>query len=380
MPGLRTALVRTSFLVLALITSTVAEARDRWTAVHANDWYAAQPWMIGVNYIPADADNELEMWQSATFNPARIDMELGWAENLGMNVVRVFLHDLLWEQDPVGFRQRVDKFLAISSKHHIRVLLVLFDSCWESEPHLGPQNPPIPGIHNSRWAQSPGLTALRDKSQEARLERYVKGIIGAFSNDQRVLGWDVWNEPGAEKPEDAARVVDLMTKAFAWARAANPSQPLTSPLVGGADSKCTKDLPTTIERTQLAQSDVLSFHNYSWPESFAADAARLRAQGRPVLCSEYLARGAGSTFDAILPIAKRQNIAMFSWGLVDGKTQTRLPWDSWSVPYTSGREPVVWHHDVLHGDGTPYRIAEAAMIRAYVLAPKGVAPDIAYPP
>ena len=380
MSGHCTILVRATLLVVALTTSMAAEARHRWTATHANDWYDAQPWMIGVNYIPADADNELEMWQAVSFNPTRIDMELGWAENLGMNVVRVFLHDLLWQQDATGFQQRIDTFLTISSKHHIRVLFVLFDSCWEAEPHLGPQNPPIPGIHNSRWVQSPGLTAVRDRSQEVRLERYVKGVVGAFANDNRILGWDVWNEPGAEKPEDAARVAELVTKAFAWTRGANPSQPLTSPLIGGADRRWSQDLPTDIEKAQLAESDVLSLHNYSWPESFAADIAKLRVQGRPVLCTEYLARGAGSTFEAILPVAKRRNIAMFSWGFVDGKTQTRLPWDSWSVPYTGGREPVVWHHDVLRGDGTPYRAAEADLIRAYVRAPKSVVPDIAYPP
>lgn len=380
MSRLRIVLVRTTLLVMALATSMVAEARDRWAPSRANAWYDGQPWMIGVNYIPADADNELEMWQPATFNPARIDLELGWAENLGMNVIRVFLHDLLWEQDAAGLRQRIDTFLAISSKHHIRVLFVLFDSCWEPEPHLGPQNPPIPGIHNSRWTQSPGLTVLRDRAQEARLQRYVKGIVGAFANDQRVLGWDVWNEPGAEKPEDAARVVELMIKAFEWARGTNPSQPLTSPLVGGANNPWSKDLPTDIERAQLVESDVLSLHNYSWPESFAADVAKLRAQGRPVMCTEYLARGAGSTFEAILPIAKRRNIAMFNWGLVDGKTQTRLPWDSWLVPYTAGRQPAVWHHDVLHEDGVPYREAEADLIRAFVRAPKNVVPDITYPP
>jgi hypothetical protein len=378
MQKLYASLAHAALLAAVLTMSVTTEARDRWTAAQANEWYEAQPWMIGVNYIPADADNELEMWQAASFNPKRIDMELGWAEGLGMNVVRVFLHDLLWEQDPAGFKQRIDKFLAITSKHHMRVLFVLFDSCWEAEPHLGPQNPPIPGIHNSRWAQSPGLTALRDQSREPRLEGYVKGIVGAFANDKRILGWDVWNEPGTPKPEDERRLIELMKKAFTWARAANPSQPLTSPLIGGWESAWLKDQPTEVEKAQLAEVDVFSLHNYSWPETFSADVTKLRALGRPVLCTEYLARGAGSTFDAILPVAKRMNVAMFNWGFVDGKTQTRLPWDSWSVPYINGREPVVWHHEVLHGDGTPYRQAEVELIRAYTQAPKGVVPEITY--
>ena len=286
-----------------------------------------------------------------------------------MNTMRVFLHDLLWQQDPAGFRARIDKFLELSSKHHIRVLLVLFDSCWEPEPKLGPQHPPIPGVHNSGWVQSPGVTALRDRSQEARLETYVEGVIGAFANDPRIIGWDVWNEPSNSK-DDLERVHELLSRVFGWARSANPTQPLTSGVF--QDATWDAGRPTQLEELQLAESDVLSFHDYHWPEVFEQRAARLLALGRPVWCTEYLARGAGSTFDQSLPIGKRLGVAMINWGLVDGKTQTRLPWDSWTIPYVKGREPVVWHHDVFQADGTPYRQAEADLIRSLARAPRGV--------
>jgi len=170
-------------------SSAVAEARERWTSAEAAGWYARQPWMVGANYIPASAINQLEMWQAETFDPHRIDTELGWAEAIGMNAMRVFLHDLLWQQDPVGFKARIEEFLKLASRHHMRVLLVLFDSCWEPEPRLGPQHPPIPGVHNSGWVQSPGVTALKDRAQEARLEAYVEGVVGAFAKDPRIIGW-----------------------------------------------------------------------------------------------------------------------------------------------------------------------------------------------
>ena len=353
----------------ALLDPPAADARARWTAGEARAWYARQPWIVGADYIPASAINQLEMWQAETFDPRRVDVELGWAQDIGMNAMRVFLHDLLWQQDPAGFRTRIDEFLELSSKHHIRVLLVLFDSCWEPEPKLGPQHPPIPGVHNSGWVQSPGVTALRDRSQEARLEAYVEGVIGAFANDPRIIGWDLWNEPSNSK-NDLERVHELLPKVFAWARHANPTQPLTS----GVFQEATWDAgrPTPVEEVQLAESDVISFHDYHWPEVFERRAARLLALGRPVWCTEYLARGAGSTFDQSLPIGKRLGVAMINWGLVDGKTQTRLPWDSWTIPYVQGREPVVWHHDVFHADGTPYRQAEADLIRSLASAPRGV--------
>src|SRR5579871_5617833 len=176
----------------------------RWTEQRANDWYAKQPWMVGSNFIPKNAINELEMWQQATFDPGEIDKELGWAEAMGMNTMRVFLHDLLWQQDPAGFRNRIDRFLTIAARHHIRPLFVLFDSCWDPLPQLGPQRPPIPGVHNSGWVQSPGAAALVDPSTYPQLEAYVKGIVGAFAKDPRVLAWDVWNEPDNHGPPEYA--------------------------------------------------------------------------------------------------------------------------------------------------------------------------------
>src|SRR6266852_6254102 len=218
---------------------------QRWSEVQANAWYTEQPWLVGSNFVPADAINQLEMWQADTFDLQEIDKELGWAEELGMNTMRVFLHDLLWQQDAPGFQRRIDRFLAIASRHHIRPLFVLFDSCWDPLPHLGPQHPPIPGVHNSGWVQSPGAAALEDANQYPRLKAYVQGVIGAFAKDNRILAWDVWNEPGADnagsypkeelkEKDKIARVTSLLPQALEWAREANPLQPLTSG-VGSVD-------------------------------------------------------------------------------------------------------------------------------------------------
>ena len=365
-------LVLAGFALVCLLLGTDAWCRGQWTAAQANAWYVSQPWMVGADYVPASAVNQLEMWQQETFNKEQIDRELGWAEAIGMNTMRVFLHDLLWQQDSAAFRNRVAEFLSICEKHHIRILFVLFDSVWEPEPKLGPQNPPIPGVHNSRWVQSPGLSALRDRAQEKRLEAYVSGIIGSFAEDTRIIGWDLWNEPSEPPKQRPGRVKELLSKSFAWARSVDPVQPLTSGLFeehGWAEGK-----PSEIEAIQLEQSDVLSFHDYHWPEIFVRRASRLLKQGRPVWCTEYLARGAGSTIDGSLPIGKRLNVAMINWGLVDGKTQTRFPWDSWQLPYVNGREPSVWHHDIFHANGTPYRLAETQMIKALALSPRGVVP------
>jgi hypothetical protein len=342
-------------------------APGRWSAERANQWYDRQPWLVGANYIPSDAVNELEMFQANTFNPALNDKELGMAESIGMNTVRVFLQDQLWKQDPEGFKTRLDTFLSIAAKHHIRPILVLFDSCWGPDPELGPQQPPVPGVHNSRWVQSPGKRRLLDRGVEPELAAYVRGVVGAFAQDQRILAWDIWNEPdnqGGDALEDVAvkvqRVDELLPRTFAWARSVHPSQPLTSAVWIGNWHDPDKESLTT--RIQLEESDVISFHDYGWPEVFEGRIRELQRMGRPILCTEYMARGAGSTFDGSLPIANRYHVAAINWGLVTGKTQTYLPWDSKERPYVL-TQPTVWFHDVFRQDGKPYREHEVDLIR-----------------
>jgi hypothetical protein len=376
--GIMKKILLTACAVLAL--TAPLEARELWTKQQANAWYTKQKWLVGSNYINADSINQLEMFQEASFNAAQIDKELGWAAAMGMNTMRVYLHDLLWQQDAPGLKLRMNIFLEIAAKHGIKPLFVLFDSCWDPNPKLGVQRPPIPGVHNSGWVQSPGAKALADPAQYPRFEAYVKDIVGAFAKDDRVLGWDVWNEPdntgggdyNDHSPERVAHVAKLLPQVFSWARSVDPTQPLTS---GVWHNQNWNDLArlNAVEQTQLTQSDVISFHDYSWPESFEARVTALEVYDRPILCTEYMARGAGSTIDTVLPIAKRRNIAMFNWGLVKGKTQTDMPWDSWQRPYTL-RPPTVWFHDLLHPDGKPYRAREVATIKALSAAPKGVVP------
>ena len=377
-PGQRRRLGVAGAVAVLAVASVPAEARPRWTVAEADRWHAGQPWLMGANYLPATAINQLEMWQADTFDPVTIDRELGWARGLGMNTMRVFLHDLLWEQDAEAFSRRLDQFLAIARRHRIRPMLVLFDSCWDPRPKLGLQHPPVPGVHNSGWVQSPGTQALADPGARPRLERYVRGIVGRFAQDDRILAWDVWNEPDSpaatypgQPRNKEALVAALLPSAFAWARAAEPSQPVTSGIAWG-DDWSPQGKHSAIERTQLAESDIMTFHDYGWPEQFAKRVAQLQSYGRPIIATEFMARGAGSTFDGVLPIAKRANVGTYAWGFVAGKSQTWLPWDSWSHPYVLA-EPTIWFHDVLRADGTPYRAAEAALMRQFASGKRDVA-------
>ena len=361
---------RVLLLLLFLVASIAAQ--EKWSEQQARDWYAKQSWLVGANYNPASAINQLEMWQADSFDPKRIDLELGWAEGLGMNTMRVFLHDLLWQQDAEGFKRRLDQFLTIAARHRIKPMFVLFDSVWDPDAKLGKQRAPRPGVHNSGWVQSPNRTTLQDPAAAPHLEAYVKGVVGAFARDQRILAWDIWNEPDNEnhgsynrlEPKNKVELVTaLLPRAFAWAREAKAEQPLTSGVWKGDWS--TPEKMTPMDRLQIDLSDVVTFHNYDSPTEFEKRINWLKRYNRPLICTEYMARGNGSFFFGSMPVAKVHNVGMINWGFVQGKTQTHLPWDSWQRPYTD-REPAVWFHEVFRNDGKPYMVEEVEFIRRMI--------------
>ncbi|MGN8057703.1 glycoside hydrolase 5 family protein [Pedobacter sp. 22163] len=340
-----------------------------WSKEKANNWYKKQPWLVGANFIPSNAINQLEMWQADTFDPILIDKELGLAQGLGMNTMRVFLHDLAFQEDPDGFLKRLDTFLSIAKNHHIRPLVVFFDSCWDPFPKSGKQHAPKPFTHNSGWVQSPGQQALKDSNQYSRLQNYIQTVVSKFRKDERILGWDVWNEPdnmtgpSYEKVEIANKVdliVPLLRETFSWVRAVHPIQPVTSGIWVGNWSSDETLKP--IEKLQLEQSDVISFHNYDSAAEFEKRIVFLQRYGRPIICTEYMARPNGSTFQTFLPVAKKYGVGMMNWGFVNGKSQTIYPWDSWTKVYTSA--PELWFHDIFNTDGTPYKKEETMFIRS----------------
>ncbi len=357
-------------LVSILNAAPAAFAGERWTPQQANEWYDAQPWLVGCNFLPSTAINQLEMWQPETFDAVTIDRELGFAESLGFNTVRVFLHNLPWHDDRDAFLKNIDKFLEISAKHKIRPLIVFFDGVWDPDPQSGPQNRPRAGVHNSGWVQSPGRIVLADNAKQDGLESYVTDVLKRYAKDKRVLAWDLFNEPDnlngnsygpLELKNKDAVAARLVRETFKWARQVAPIQPLTVCLWGQAPKWDEASSLNKVHQAALELSDVISFHDYGKPDSMNDRIRQLRKYGRPLVCTEFMARGNGSTFEAILPILKKEKVAAYCWGLVDGKSQTKYPWNTWQMPNLG--EPQPWHHDIFHVDGRPYRDDEVKLIR-----------------
>lgn len=342
---------RVGIVILVLIASVCVTAQGRtWSKEQANAWYKKQGWLVGADFLPSTAINQLEMWQAETFDSVTIDRELGWAHNIGMNVMRVYLHDLAWQQDPGGFTKRMSVYLTIATKNKIKTLFTIFDDCWNPDPVVGKQPDPKPGIHNSGWVRSPSKTVHDNPADWDYLEKYVKDILTTFRNDDRVLMWDLYNEPGNSNYNETS--MPLLKKVFEWAWAVRPSQPLTA--ATWYDNK-------EFNAFQLSNSDVITIHNYNDAENLEKELKEKTKLGRPVICSEYMARPRNSRFQTHLPVFKKYNVGAINWGLVSGKSNTIYQWNK---PIPDGSEPEIWFHDIFRKDGTPYDKKETDFIKA----------------
>ncbi|GAB4012271.1 cellulase family glycosylhydrolase [Spirosoma migulaei] len=341
-------------IALLLLSASGLNAQSTiWSTEKANAWYKKQGWVRGSNFQPSTAINQLEMFQAATFDPKTIDKELGWAEGLGLNAMRVYLHHMAWTTDKAGFKNRLGQYLQIANKHGIKTILVFFDDCWNDEYHPGKQPAPKPGIHNSGWVRDPGTMILTHPDSLKVLESYVKDVMTTFKNDDRILLWDLYNEPGNNQYFDKS--LPLLKSVFGWARAVNPSQPISAG-VWNWDDKFTE-----LNKFQEENSDVITYHNYRYIDNHQQRIKSLRKYNRPLICTEYMARRNGSLFQTIMPMLKQENVGAINWGFVSGKTNTIY---AWGTPMPDGKEPELWFHDIYRTDGTPFSEDEISKIKA----------------
>ncbi|MDR2674756.1 MAG: cellulase family glycosylhydrolase [Opitutaceae bacterium] len=329
----------------------------RWSAARAWGWYKARPWPVGFNYVAGYAVNQIDMWQSSTFNPVYIDREFACSDQLGFNTVRIFLSDFVYKNEPETFKKNLGAFLDIAQKHGLRVIVTFFTNGGKETqpwpPNMGRQPEPVTGSHGGTWQQSPGAEIVNDPSRWAPLETYVKDIINTFKDDHRVLLWCLYNEP--QNTRRGADSTGLLRAVFRWAREINPSQPLSSPVWGLPSRDTRLDIVTFA----LENSDVITFHDYKIPPDTYDFIKSLQRLNRPLICQEYMARPRGSTFRETMPLLKVMNVGAINWGLVNNQMNYQYPWDA----KDGDPEPKVWFHDIFRKDGTPHDPEEIALIR-----------------
>jgi hypothetical protein len=257
----------------------------------------------------------------------------------------------------MAFKKKLDRLLKICNNHHMKVFFVLFDDCWNQNPNVGIQPVPIPGIHNSGWAASPGKERVLNDNYYPQLQEYVQDIIHSFSKDKRILGWDLYDEPGNFGM--GKNSLPLLIASFSWARDANPTQPIT---VGLWRFPVRGKLWKEIYNICLQCSDIITFHHYLDAKKTLELITELKRYDRPLICAGYMARTYNNLFETHLPIFKEHKIGAINWGLVSGKTQTIYPWASTK----DTPEPELWFHDIFYEDGTPYSQREVDFIKSII--------------
>ncbi|MDV5169129.1 cellulase family glycosylhydrolase [Photobacterium rosenbergii] len=348
----------------------------QWSSEQAWAWHKEQGWLRGFNYLPRTAVNWTEMWQAHTFDLETIEQELTWSVEVGYNTLRTNLPFIVWQADRDGLHQRIDAFLAICERLQIKVMMTLMDDCGFSgdHPYLGQQKEPVPELHNSQAAASPGRNIVMEPSLWSEVETYVRDIVSTYQTDSRITIWDLYNEPtnrmifsldGEHAFDEAMETFShqLMEKAFEWARDCDPVQPLT---VGAwhAPSILDRSLPIfehPTDRRALELSDIITFHAYLPLDLFAKAVEVVSAYERPMMCTEWLGRHAESYLHEQLPLFHEQQIGCYQWGLVKGRTQTHLPWPE--IKRSDSDYQSRWFHDLLHEDGTPYDQSEVDLIQ-----------------
>lgn len=352
---------QTYFLLLIALLFSVSEVIQaqktarQWSPEKAWEWYNNNDWICGFNYIPSNAINYTAMWDKTSFSPDLIDRELALAAATGFNAVRVVLQFIVWENDPKYFKDTFTRFLSICSKYKIKVMPAFFDDCvfgTNIDPSLGLQPEPFKGWYAWAWSPSPGHTIASDTTNLPRLEKYIKDIIKTYKDNPAILLWDLYNEP--TNSGMGSKSLPLVRSVFKWAREIDPSQPVSIAVWNG-----NKDLNDII----YANSDVTTFHNYNPAPAVEKMVQDLKQQKRPIICSEWLNRPRGSTVEGVLPLFAAEKIGCLHWGLVNGKTQTDLPWGHrpGDGPYTR-----IWQHDLYTTDFQVYSPYELQLFKSFI--------------
>lgn len=355
--------------------------KSRWTTEQINEWYQSKPWLVGPNFLPSTAVNWNELWMRETFDFPTIEKELSLAHQYGLNTLRTNLPFIVWMFDRDGLIERIDQFLAVCAKNKIYPMLTLMDDCGFSgdHPSIGLQKQPKEGVHNSQGAASPGRNIVTCKSYWHWVEKYIKDVVSTFANDDRVLIWDVYNEPtndGIFGPNAQFLHYDgplyecayeLCKQAHDWVRQCDPIQPITFGAWFKMKTYNNYDLKlfdSTIDQLCFELSDIISFHAYSPANVIEESLEFLKQFNRPILCTEWLARHAQSTVAEILPIFQKNRVGCYNWGLVNGKTQTHLPWPI--IMQDNPDYAKQWFHDLFKNDGTPYSQEEMDLFKKLI--------------
>lgn len=348
-----------------------------WNKERAWEWYNARPWIRGCNFMGSDCANRIDQWQEYGFEERfqTADRELKLVAETGFNSIRIIMDFFVWKHERAGYMQRLERYIALAAKYGITCTIVFGNDCMPvkaealSRLKLGEQEWHL-GWHGGRKVSQHGTFGeagyhLLDEPELA-LEHYewVREIVDTYKNDERILMWDVFNEPGNSNRKNMS--LPHLKKFFEIIREINPIQPLTAGIFT-CDGKV-DELPE-IQRFALDNSDIVSFHNYGSYETNVCLLKRLKKLGRPIVNTEWLARCLHNNVQEIYPLFYLEKVGCYCWGFVVGKYQTHEPWNSVWDQYEKNPnldwDFTKWFHDLYRPSLHPYDPKEIELIKRF---------------
>lgn len=348
---------------------------EKWTKERAWEWYNKQPWIRGFCYYPSCCLNMIEMWQEYNWDKVKATMEkeMAIAKEWGFNAVRILtLFDLYLDQ-PEAHLNHLEEFIQICDKNQIKVMVCIGNDCLVSKsnykkPSYGEQEYDL-GYHSGK-AISPHIVmnepgyALADEPEYFDLYlEYVEAIISKYAKDERVLLWDIYNEPGNSRR--GMMSYKVMEESFKIARKYDTIQPCAA----CCWSYNEKDEPyKEIELKALEMSDVILYHGYMNYKKHKRTVKFLKkTYERPLFNTEWLHRIWHNDVEHFFPYFRKNKIAAFNWGFVRGKSQTNEPWEWLFNEYHLGHgkdwDFTKWQHDLIRSNLEPYDFKEYEIIK-----------------
>lgn len=350
-----------------------------WTKERAWKWYNDHAWIRGCNYMSADCANRVDQWQEYGFEERFVttEKELTLMAEIGYNSIRIIPEFIVWKKEHDGFMARFERYIELAAQKGISCMVVLGNDCMPpyeealKRMHLGEQHVDW-GYHGGRKVSQhgsfdgSGYSVLDNPEYAKEYYEFVRELVETYKNDERIIIWDVFNEPGNSKRDSMS--LPHLKKFFEIIRAIDPIQPLT---VGIWSQNTELDKLMDIEKYGLENSDIVSYHNYGTYETNIQELQLLKKLERPVVNTEWLNRCGGNTIEELFPLFYLEKVGCYNWGFVAGKYQTYEPWNGvWDgykehPEYYDNFDFTKWLHDLYRPSLNPYNPKEIEIIKKF---------------
>lgn len=352
----------------------------KWSKEKIWEWYNSKPWIRGCNYMSADCANRIDQWQQYKFEERfeTTKKELALMSKLGYNSIRIIPEFFVWKEEHDGFMERFERYIELANQNGISCMVVLGNDCCPPKEealerlHLGEQHVDW-GYHGGRKVSQhgkfdgAGYSILDEPKSAEKYYEFVREIVEKYKNDERIIIWDVFNEPGNSKRDSMSLL--HMKKFLEIIRNIDPIQPLTIAIW----SQLTNfEKLREIEKFGLENSDIISYHNYGSYENNIRELKLLKKYDRPIINTEWLNRCGGNTIEELFPLFYLEKVGCYNWGFVAGKYQTYEPWNGIWNSYEENPDSIInnfdftkWFHDIYRPSHNPYNPKETELIKRF---------------